>query len=86
VAQLIARPVWDREVEGLSPFTPTKEKRLSLDSLFSLAWLADSNLRVLQSKTKKVWRSEYSQKKHVSIFSGKRAKERSKTERCSFYF
>jgi hypothetical protein len=24
VAQLIARPVWDREVEGLSPFTPTK--------------------------------------------------------------
>ena len=23
VAQLIARPVWDREVEGLSPFTPT---------------------------------------------------------------
>lgn len=25
VAQLIARSVWDREVEGLSPFTPTKE-------------------------------------------------------------
>ena len=24
VAQLIARSVWDREVEGLSPFTPTK--------------------------------------------------------------
>ena len=23
VAQLIARSVWDREVEGLSPFTPT---------------------------------------------------------------
>lgn len=23
VAQLIARAVWDREVEGLSPFTPT---------------------------------------------------------------
>ena len=27
VAQLIARSVWDREVEGLSPFTPTIEKR-----------------------------------------------------------
>jgi hypothetical protein len=26
VAQLIARSVWDREVEGLSPFTPTIEK------------------------------------------------------------
>ena len=25
VAQLIARAVWDREVEGLSPFTPTKK-------------------------------------------------------------
>ena len=25
VAQLIARSVWDREVEGLSPFTPTKQ-------------------------------------------------------------
>lgn len=30
VAQLIARSVWDREVEGLSPFTPTIEKRPSL--------------------------------------------------------
>lgn len=27
VAQLIARSVWDREVEGLSPFTPTTLKR-----------------------------------------------------------
>ena len=26
VAQLIARSVWDREVEGLSPFTPTNKK------------------------------------------------------------
>ncbi len=24
VAQLVARAVWDREVEGSSPFTPTK--------------------------------------------------------------
>ncbi len=37
VAQLIARPVWDREVEGLSPFTPTIEKRLPSGSLFSMA-------------------------------------------------
>ncbi len=37
VAQLVARAVWDREVEGSSPFTPTKEKRLHLCSLFSLA-------------------------------------------------
>jgi hypothetical protein len=28
VAQLIARAVWDREVEGLSPFTPTIELML----------------------------------------------------------
>ena len=26
VAQLIARAVWDREVEGLSPFTPTTQE------------------------------------------------------------
>ena len=26
VAQLVARAVWDREVEGSSPFTPTIEK------------------------------------------------------------
>ena len=25
VAQLVARAVWDREVEGSSPFTPTKK-------------------------------------------------------------
>ena len=29
MAQLIARSVWDREVEGLSPFTPTIEIRPS---------------------------------------------------------
>ena len=27
VAQLVARAVWDREVEGSSPFTPTKFAR-----------------------------------------------------------
>ena len=37
MAQLIARAVWDREVEGLSPFTPTTEKRPSLDGRFSVA-------------------------------------------------
>ena len=26
VAQLVARAVWDREVEGSSPFTPTNQK------------------------------------------------------------
>ena len=39
VAQLVARAVWDREVEGSSPFTPTMKKRLSLDSLFFMAEL-----------------------------------------------
>jgi hypothetical protein len=34
VAQLIARSVWDREVEGLSPFTPTKKKPVHLDRFF----------------------------------------------------
>ena len=34
VAQLIARSVWDREVEGLSPFTPTIEKDLPCVGLF----------------------------------------------------
>ena len=32
MAQLIARAVWDREVEGLSPFTPTKIKYSALMS------------------------------------------------------
>lgn len=36
VAQLVARAVWDREVEGSSPFTPTIEKRPSLDGRFSM--------------------------------------------------
>ena len=30
MAQLVARAVWDREVEGSSPFTPTIEKLRSL--------------------------------------------------------
>lgn len=34
VAQLIARSVWDREVEGLSPFTPTKKKSVQMDRFF----------------------------------------------------
>ncbi len=34
VAQLIARAVWDREVEGLSPFTPTKKKSVQMDGFF----------------------------------------------------
>ena len=34
VAQLIARSVWDREVEGLSPFTPTKKKPVHLGRFF----------------------------------------------------
>ena len=37
VAQLIARSVWDREVEGLSPFTPTKKRVEPCARLFS--WL-----------------------------------------------
>ncbi len=40
VAQLIARAVWDREVEGLSPFTPTIRKYpaslMALDIFLSL--------------------------------------------------
>ncbi len=36
MAQLVARLVWDQEVEGSSPFTPTKEKWPSSDGLFSL--------------------------------------------------
>ena len=32
VAQLIARAVWDREVEGLSPFTPTKLEHREIPS------------------------------------------------------
>jgi hypothetical protein len=34
VAQLVARAVWDREVEGSSPFTPTTIKRLAFVGLF----------------------------------------------------
>ena len=34
VAQLIARAVWDREVEGLSPFTPTKKISVHLGGYF----------------------------------------------------
>lgn len=45
MAQLIARSVWDREVEGLSPFTPTKENDHHYDGLFLWSEL-DSNLRL----------------------------------------
>ena len=34
VAQLIARSVWDREVEGLSPFTPTIVKAHAFVSFY----------------------------------------------------
>jgi hypothetical protein len=42
----LARAVWDREVEGSSPFTPTKKKRLSVDGLFFLV-----RVQVLGSST-----------------------------------
>ncbi len=34
----LARAVWDREVEGSSPFTPTIEKRVPFGTLFSFLW------------------------------------------------
>jgi hypothetical protein len=46
VAQLIARSVWDREVEGLSPFTPTKENESSNGWLFFFAGAQDTVLRL----------------------------------------
>ena len=51
MAQLIARSVWDREVEGLSPFTPTMKSAVHLGGFFH-TWAEDSNLRpkVLHSK------------------------------------
>ena len=36
VAQLIARAVWDREVAGLNPVTPTKRKKRLLSLFFLL--------------------------------------------------
>ena len=50
VAQLIARSVWDREVEGLSPFTPTKKRSVHLGGFFLAFGRRDLNLRLLQSK------------------------------------
>ena len=56
VAQLIARSVWDREVEGLSPFTPTN-KRVQQVWAFLL-------VRMPQTCTakRKFWRSEVTRK------------------------
>ena len=39
MAQLIARSVWDREAEGLSPFTPTKINNRPSGWLFILVRL-----------------------------------------------
>ena len=79
MAQLIARAVWDREVEGLSPFTPTKVKRLALASLFTLVqdqWFKPST-RICFSKDagSKVWRSK--KRKRKLAFDPFRAEERS---------
>ena len=46
VAQLIARSVWDREVEGLSPFTPTKKRSVHLGGFFLAFVRRDSNFRL----------------------------------------
>ena len=48
VAQLIARSVWDREVEGLSPFTPTIEKIRHSCRIFSMDRGRDSTLDFLR--------------------------------------
>ena len=52
MAQLIARSVWDREVEGLSPFTPTKVKRPSKDGRFTLVSGKPQTIRPLGEREK----------------------------------
>jgi hypothetical protein len=72
VAQLIARSVWDREVEGLSPFTPTKKKSVHLDGFFLVCGYKpqtfDPNF-ALKNLQVEVWHSEAQEKKAPKAFS-----------------
>ena len=53
VAQLIARSVWDREVEGLSPFTPTNKKSVQLDRFFLVLFI-DINFRLFAKNSRRL--------------------------------
>jgi hypothetical protein len=53
VAQLVARAVWDREVEGSSPFTPTKKRSVHLGGFFLAFGGKDLNLRLFRKAKNK---------------------------------
>lgn len=78
MAQLVARAVWDREVEGSSPFTPTKKRPVRLGRFFLT--LGEDGLRTFdpnfaQQKNQRFNAMNESGENTVGIFFGERTED-----------